>query len=47
MDLIGKIVEHKFRGDISTQVVEKVENSKAIFADGSFWFSDNCIPYKG
>ena len=36
MDLVGFYVMHKFRGETSTLRVEKVEDSKAIFSDGSF-----------
>lgn len=42
MELVGNIVNHKYRNEVSTLVVEKVENSQAIFTDGSFWFADNC-----
>ncbi len=42
MELVGNMVNHKYRNEVSTFVVVKVENSKAIFPDGSFWFADNC-----
>lgn len=42
MDIVGKYVQHAFRNDKCSFKVERVENSKALFSDGSFWFADNC-----
>ena len=42
MGLVGKYVQHAFRNEKSSFKVVKIEGSKAIFSDGSFWFDDNC-----
>lgn len=42
MDIVGKYVQHAFVNDKCSFKVERVENSKAFFSDGGFWFVDNC-----
>lgn len=42
MDIVGKYVQHAFVNDKCSFKVERVENSKAFFSGGGFWFVDNC-----
>lgn len=47
MSILGKYVQHKFRNDTPPQLVVSINNEKAMFPDGSFWFVGNCEVVKG